>query len=37
MKYFHFTKDVIEEDFLFSDEEEEDDEVMPVSELPLLV
>ena len=34
---FHLTKEGIEEELFVSDEEEEYNEVMPVSELPLLV
>ena len=35
--YGNLTKVVIEEDFFVNYEEEEDDKVLPVSELPLLV
>ena len=35
--YGNLTKEVIEEDFFVNYEEEEDDKVLPVSELPLLV
>ena len=36
-RYVHLTKDGREEDLFFSDEDEEDDNMLPVLELPLLV